>query len=103
MATFLVVILTTLWVLAVIGLGMTAMIQCLDGSRRLGGIAGAMAIILFATGAAVVESESHDDKRLCLSGHQEWQRHGSLALVGKVIIPQTYTRKAWVCDTWEAE
>ena len=103
MSPFFGVILLVVWLLAVTGLGIAAIVQCLDGSALLGSVFGAIAIILFAAGVAVGTQSDVSDARLCLSGHQAWQQHTSHALVGKMIIPHASTRKAWVCDKWEAE
>lgn len=41
--------------------------------------------------AAASSSPDAQARVLCLHGHQEWVRTGKT------------TRKAWICDTWEAE
>ena len=103
-ATFFIIILFVVWLLAVCGLSVAAGIQCMDGSPHMGAICGVSAIVLFAAGAVVVTAgSSQSDPRLCLSGHQEWQQHTSHVIAGKIIIPQTSTRKVWFCDKWEAE
>lgn len=88
---FLVVCGFLLWILAVLGLSMVALDQCMDHSQIVGGIAAAGAFVLFAAGIMLVISGKSSDEQRCLDAGRAWMRTGShvgMVMVGKVLVPQ---------------
>lgn len=104
MATALVILLVCLWIIAIGWLGIVGIELLMDGDGldKLRGLAPcAAALLLFAVPVGLVmELGGPNDNRLCRQGHQEWVKESSFVLVGKVIVPTTSTRKAWICDVW---